>query len=154
MGRLFQISVAPKGGVPKLPVNEAFIHANGVAGDMQRNLKLHGGPLRAVCLFSLERIRALQVEGHPIRPGMTGENLTIEGLDWSLVGVGDRFVIGEVELEVTQFTVPCRNITAAFADGRFSRMSEDKFPGWSRVYAKVLRQGLVRRNDAFIRINT
>ena len=37
----------------------------------------HGGPERALCLFSLERILELQAEGHPIFPGAAGENITI-----------------------------------------------------------------------------
>jgi MOSC domain-containing protein YiiM len=51
-------------------------------GDKQRNLQHHGGPDRAIVLFSLEVVRALQEEGHPIATGTTGENLTVSGLDW------------------------------------------------------------------------
>ena len=58
-GRVVQLSVS-NGGVPKLPVPAARITENGLEGDAQRNLEVHGGPERAVCLFSMERIRALQ----------------------------------------------------------------------------------------------
>ncbi len=71
-----QISVSD-GGVPKLPVLEATVSDKGVDGDRQRNLKFHGGPDRAVCLYSLELIERLQDEGHPIDPGSSGENLTV-----------------------------------------------------------------------------
>ena len=80
-GRIVQISVSP-GGVPKRPVEPADVTAAGLAGDAQRDLEHHGGPDRALCLFSMELIRALQAEGHPIAPGHIGENLTVEGLDW------------------------------------------------------------------------
>ncbi|MGH6631118.1 MAG: hypothetical protein ACREB3_15430, partial [Burkholderiales bacterium] len=48
-----QISTS-NGGVPKLPVAEARIMVEGLVGDRQRNRAHHGGPDRAVCLFSLE----------------------------------------------------------------------------------------------------
>jgi hypothetical protein len=38
-------------------------------------------------LFSLELIRALQHEGHPIAPGTTGENLAASGIEWNRVMV-------------------------------------------------------------------
>ena len=69
MSHLIQISVNPQGGVPKYRVAETFISVEGVQGDKQRNRKFHGGPQRAVCLYSHELIRALQDEGHPIDCG-------------------------------------------------------------------------------------
>ena len=62
--RVFQINISD-GGVPKLPVQSVEVTADGLAGDRQRNLKYHGGPDRAVCLYSLERLLALQDQGHP-----------------------------------------------------------------------------------------
>jgi len=59
----------------------AEVTVGGVAGDAQREREFHGGPDRALCLFSMELIRTLQAEGHPIAPGQIGENLTVEGLE-------------------------------------------------------------------------
>lgn len=146
---LHQISVNPAGGVPKLAVPRARITTNGVSGDRQRNLEFHGGPDRAVCIFSLERIQSLQAEGHPILPGSTGENLTIAGLEWDKIVPGTRLRIGEeVELEVLSYTAPCKNIGESFIDGKFKRMSQKAHAGWSRVYARVLNEGDVRAGDA------
>ena len=39
-------------------------------------------------MFSDEIITLLQKEGHPIKPGSTGENLTIKGLDWTKMKEG------------------------------------------------------------------
>ncbi len=143
-----QISVSD-GGVPKRPVFEAKVTRYGVEGDRQRNLKFHGGPDRAVCLFSLELIERLQDEGHSIDAGLSGENLTLAGLDWEAVEPGVRLMIGpELELEVTSYTSPCAQNSGWFSDGDFSRISQKKNPGWSRVYAKVLREGVARPGDA------
>lgn len=93
-GRVAQINVNPAGGVPKHAVPRVEVTANGVRGDRQRDRRFHGDPTRGVSLFSLERIEALQVEGHSITPGSTGENLTIAGLDWSALQIGDRLRVG------------------------------------------------------------
>ena len=141
---LHQISISD-GGVPKLPVAEARLTVNGVAGDRQRNLEAHGGVDRAICLFSLEVIEALQAEGHSIRPGSSGENLTIAGLDWPKLLPGDRLRIGDtVLLEMTSYTSPCKYNAQWFANGDFSRISQKLHPGWSRLYARVLAEGVVR----------
>jgi MOSC domain-containing protein YiiM len=136
------------GGVPKLPVLEAKITQQGLDGDRQRNLKVHGGLDRAVCLFSLELIERLQDEGHSIDAGSSGENLTLAGLDWGLMRPGVRLTVGpDIELEVTSYTAPCSHNARWFRDEDYSRISQKKNPGWSRVYAKVLRGGTVRPGD-------
>jgi MOSC domain-containing protein YiiM len=148
LGRVVQVNVNPRGGVPKHAIEATEITTKGVAGDKQRDRRFHGGPQRAVSLFSIERIEALRAEGHPIAPGSTGENLTLAGVDWDAIKVGDRLRVGEwVELEITGYASPCSNIEASFADGAFKRMSQKLHPGWSRLYARVLAEGTVRAGD-------
>jgi len=147
-GKIMQINVSP-GGVPKRPVTEARVTELGLEGDAHRDLEHHGGPERALCLFALERIEALQREGHPIAPGAIGENVTVEGLDWSAVGPGSRMSLGpDVLIEVTRFTSPCFNIAKSFTAGDFARVAAKRHPGDSRVYARVLRTGTIRAGDA------
>lgn len=143
---LAQINVS-QGGVPKKAVQRVQIGSLGLAGDAH-TYEDHGGPERAVCLYALELIEALQAEGHPITPGAAGENLTTTGLDWSRVVPGVRLKIGQdVVLEVTRFTVPCKTIRAAFAADNYSRISQTEHPGWSRVYARVVQPGFVQTGD-------
>jgi MOSC domain-containing protein YiiM len=145
--RIVQISVS-SGGVPKRAIESARVTTEGVEGDAHRDLEHHGGPERAVCLYSMEAIRALIAEGHSVVPGALGENVTIEGLDWSAVAPGTRLRLGDaVLLEITRYTSPCFNIKAAFKDGEFARVSQKRHPGWSRVYARVLQSGAIRRGD-------
>jgi MOSC domain-containing protein YiiM len=143
-----QISVSD-GGVPKRPVFEARVGKTGVERDRQENLKFHGGPDRAVCLYSLELLERLQDEGHLIDVGLSGENLTIAGLEWNLVKPGSVLSVGpDLQLEVTSYAAPCNKNGRWFRDGDYQRISQEKHPGWSRVYAKVLREGVVRPGDA------
>lgn len=145
--RVFQIN-ASGGGVPKLAVQRAEITAGGITTDRQANLKHHGGPDRALCLYSLERILDLQAEGHPIYPGAAGENLTISGLDWSTVQPGEKLRVGnDVLVEIVSFTAPCGTINSYFAGGDPGRISQDVHPGWSRLYARVVSPGSISVGD-------
>ena len=146
-GRIVQISVSP-GGVPKTAVAWARVTAQGLEGDAHRDAEHHGGPERAVCLYAMEAIRILQTEGHQIVPGAIGENVTLEGLDWSAIVPGCHVLLGEtVLLQVTRYTTPCINITRTFKDGDYARVSQKRHPGWSRVYARVLATGSIRPGD-------
>jgi MOSC domain-containing protein YiiM len=140
-GRIFQLNRSD-GGVPKLAVREALVTQTGLEGDRQRDLRYHGGPERALCIFALERILELQGEGHPIFPGAVGENVTTVGLDWSLLAPGARLALGEeVVVEISSYTSPCKNIAASFLDGEFKRISQKVHPGDSRLYARIIRTG-------------
>jgi MOSC domain-containing protein YiiM len=138
------------GGVPKLPASQCRVTESGLEGDRHRDLRFHGGPIRAVCLYSLEIIQALQQEGHPIAPGTIGENLTVSGLDWSLMVPDVQLEVGDVQLQITKFVTPCANIAGSFRGGDFSRVDQKVNPGWSRVCARVVREGLVRVGDAVV----
>lgn len=143
-GRIFQLNTSP-GGVPKLAVREAEVTELGLYGDDHKFPDIHGGPERAVCLFSLERILELQQEGHPIFPGAVGENVTISGIDWNEVRPGAQLALGdEVRLEITSYTSPCNSIPESFLDGKYQRISQKLHPGYSRVYARVLQPGRIK----------
>lgn len=144
---VFQINISD-GGVPKLAIPSGEVNELGIIGDRQRNDKAHGGPKRALCLFSLDRITALQSEGHPIYPGSIGENLTIAGLEWDELVPGKRLRVGsDVVIEITSYTTPCKTIRDSFAGGEFAKVLQEENPGWSRLYARVLSTGSIRVGD-------
>ena len=148
-GVLHSINVSD-GGVPKQPRPWAHVRVNGIEGDRQEDRLFHGGPDRAVCLYSLDLIEALQGEGHSIAPGSIGENLTIHGLNWTEMRPDARIEVGEVLLEVTRATSPCHKIALSFEGGDFARVSQKVHPGWSRYYARVLREGIVSTGDRVV----
>ena len=135
------------GGVPKLPVDRVQVNLAGIEGDWQRDRRHHGGPDRALCLYSVDLIERLLAEGHPIFPGAIGENVTVGGIDWRLMIAGVRLTVGPVAIELTEFAVPCSTIAAAFIDRRIARVGEKANPGWSRIYARVLRAGSIAVGD-------
>jgi MOSC domain-containing protein YiiM len=143
---LHSINVS-NGGVPKTPRDSVRITVGGCVDDRQSNLRIHGGPSRAVCIYSYDLIRALRAEGHPIGPGTIGENLTLAGVDWSDVCSATIIEVAGVRLEVTKSAAPCRNIADSFLGGEITRVSEKRYPGSSRWYCRVLREGIVSVGD-------
>ena len=146
-GVVVSINVSPEGGVPKLPVRSAILRKEGVHGDKQNDLRHHGGPERAVSIYSMEMIEHLIGEGHPISQGSTGENITIRGLDWQLMKPGTVLRIGDACVEITTPATPCATIKESFKNGGFSRISEKHNPGSSRWYGRILTEALVELGD-------
>jgi MOSC domain-containing protein YiiM len=147
MPQVHKINVS-NGGVPKLPVDSAYVSVEGMEGDDQADKRHHGGPDQTLCLYSLEVIESLQLEGHPISPGNAGENLTISGLEWADVDEGQRYKVGDdLVFEVTFPATPCSKNAEWFIDRDFRRMSHEKHPGFSRWYARVIEPGKVTEGD-------
>jgi hypothetical protein len=93
-------------------------------------------------------IEALRDEGHPIAAGTTGENLTLTGFPWSAVEIGTRFVFeGGVQLEVSEWAVPCKQIAGSFQDDDPSRLHAQRYPGRARAYTRVAQPGAVREGE-------
>ena len=149
-GSVYSVNVRGSGGVPKQPVRASFVGFEGVEGDHNkfRSERRDGDPGRAVCIFSIERIRQLQREGHPIDVGTAGENFTIEGIDW-LVLEGDTIIeIGGAKIRLSEPCAPCSKIGGSFTDNNFTRVDHDKREGWSRWSAFVIEEGPVSVGDS------
>jgi len=148
-GTVVSVNVSPDGGVPKYPVDRAMVEEVGVSGDYNwfRSNKRAGDADRAVSIFSIENILALQSEGHPIEVGSTGENLTVKGIPWATLKVGMRLKAGDALLELSEPCAPCSKIGKSFIKNRFSRIDHDEEEGWSRWVARVVEPGLVETGD-------
>jgi len=141
-GTLVQLNVS-KGGMPKLPILFARVSVEGVAGDWQKNRTYHGGPKRAVCLFSEELYGWLRAEhGIDLTNGAVGENFTTRGIDLMSLNQGDRLRVGECLIERTAVRAPCRNLNKW--DGRLLSIIQGR-SGW---VAKVVEEGMVRPGDS------
>lgn len=136
-----------KTGILKMPVEEPVqVGELGLEGDVQVSKKHHGGPDQALYLYSAEDYAWFSEQvGRDLAPGTFGENLTLSGFGTSDVYIGDRFVVGEVLLEVTAPRIPCATFAARMNDTGFvKRFKEAERPG---VYVRVLRTGEVHAGD-------
>lgn len=144
---MLQVNVS-RGGLPKRAIERARVGRLGVEGDRHREVTVHGGPNRAVCLFGIEAIERLQAEGHPVEPGSVGENLTTSGVDWSTLPAGTRIRVGtDVLLELWLPALPCDTQRPNFLRGEIERIHHRRHPTDSRMYARVLAEGEVRAGD-------
>ncbi len=134
------------GGVPKASVDEVTVRHGGVVGDRQATRRHHGAPHQALCLWADEVIAGLAADGHPIGPGSAGENVTVAGLDWSVVTPGVVLAVGGVRCLVASYAVPCRQNAGWFSDRRFDRIHHRNGPV-SRVYATVVGPGTIEVGD-------
>ena len=115
----------------------------GLIGDTVCDKRYHGGADQAVYVYGGDDY-AWWTANHArgFEPGLFGDNLTIDGLSSTDVYVGDRFELGEVELEATAPRIPCANLG--------HRMSDSRFPGAFRkaarpgFYCRVLVAGEVK----------
>jgi MOSC domain-containing protein YiiM len=139
-GVLVQINISA-GGMPKLPVLLAHVSRDGVEGDRQRNRKYHGGPDRAVCLYSEELYAQLREHGVQVTNGDVGENFTTRGLDLSRLAKGDRLRVGDCTIEITNVRVPCSQLK------RWDVDLPELIVGRSGWVARVVEEGLVRPGD-------
>jgi MOSC domain-containing protein YiiM len=145
---IVQVSSSP-GGVPKLPMESAEVDTFGIKGDGHDSPLIHGGPERALCIWSMEVIEAINAEGHHLFAGAAGDNVTVRGLDWAEVVPGSFLKLGEsVVCMITGYTAPCKTNQRWFAGGDFNRMGQKQFPGSSRVYARIIEGGTIRPGDA------
>ncbi len=138
-GIVVSVNVSVAKGTAKQPVTTGSIVETGLFGDA------HAGHWdRQISLLSLEEIDSFQSRtGRKTSPGEFAENLTIQGLDLRKVALLDRFVIGEVELEVTHIGKKCHGTQCSI----FQEVGECVMPK-EGLFAKVIKPGRVAAGDA------
>ena len=133
-------------GIKKQPVvtRTLYLDTLNLAGDRQADLRVHGGPEKAVYAYPSEHLAAWSVEWErepPFGPGSFGENLTVAGWFEDDVRIGDVWAWGEALLQVAQPRYPCYKL--ALATGRPSIAKSFIALGRTGWYFRVLRPGEV-----------
>lgn len=137
MGKVIAICMSEKRGTQKKEVEEGmFIENFGIEGDAHA-----GNWHRQVSLISKEKIDAFKAKGAEISPGAFGENVIVEGYDFSSLPVGSRFFCGDVILEMTQIGKECHTHCQIY-----QKMGECIMPTQG-VFARVIRGGKIRVGD-------
>ncbi len=125
----------PSGFVKHAVEGRVRVGPLGLAGDTQADLRVHGGPAKAVYGYGVDcyAIWRAEMPAHAalFGPGGTGENLSISGLAEADVCVGDLVAVGSTRLRVTQPRTPCFKFALRFADARMPRaMARNGLCGW------------------------
>ena len=150
-GRPRQISVRRgrplMSAIGKSPVDgRVRVEGVNVAGDEQADRRVHGGRDKAVYAYASEDTAFWEAElGRELGPGAFGENLTTEGVDVSGAVIGERWRIGDVELEVAQPRLPCAKLGIRLGDPMMvRRFGEARRPG---AYLRIVREGELGAGD-------
>ena len=140
-------------GIYKEPVaGRVPLRRTNLDGDRQADLRVHGGPDKAVYAYPSEYYELWSRERPEllVRPGAFGENLTTDGLVDDDVSVGDRFRIGTAELVVTQPRLPCFKLGIKM--GRDEFVLEFLERGLLGFYFAVVREGEVAAGDPIVEL--
>ena len=134
-------------GGQKQPVSWARLQRTGFEGDGQADLKNHGGPGKAACVYSFDHYSYWeQVLGETLSPGAFSENLTIAGLHEKDVCIGDVFRIGAALVQISQPRQPCSKLAGKRARKDLPDLIHAN--GLSGFYFRTLEEGLVHSGDA------
>jgi MOSC domain-containing protein YiiM len=131
-------------GIFKEPIAGSVVVGRlGLAGDVQADPRVHGGPRKAVYVYPFEHYEFWQSEfsARELTPGAFGENLTTIGVLEEDVREGDRLKIGTAVFEMTTPRLPCFKLALKFGD---PRMIERFFAaGRSGFYLSVVEEGII-----------
>jgi MOSC domain-containing protein YiiM len=126
----------------KEPVHgRVWAGTEGLSGDVQVFRRGHGGPERALLLYSFEHYPSWRGEWgtKDLGPGGFGENLTVSGLDERTTCVGDLWRLGTVRLEISGPRTPCLNLVRRHRRPELiDRVIATGRGGW---YARVATEG-------------
>jgi MOSC domain-containing protein YiiM len=136
----------------KSPVaGRVAVRRHNIDGDRQSDLKVHGGPYKAVYCYPVEHYGYWkeQLPDMDLPYGVFGENLTTEGITEDAVSIGDRFRVGSALLQVTQPRMPCFKLGIRF--GLATMVKRFWQSGRSGIYFSVLEEGDAAAGDAIER---
>jgi MOSC domain-containing protein YiiM len=138
-------------GIFKRPVSgRVRVKTLNLDGDRQADLKVHGGPDKAVYAYPSEHYALWQRELRRDLSewGAFGENLTVEGCIEETISVGDQIGIGTAIFQVTQPRLPCFKLAAKFQrDDIIKRMLDSRRTGF---YLRVLQEGWIQSGDSLL----
>ena len=132
----------------KHPVLEAVAGPLGLAGDEQADLSNHGGPDKALCVYSYDHYAYWErTLGKALTPAAFSENLTVSGLRETEISLGDILRAGEALVQVTYPRTPCSKLARKLRRKDLPVLIHAN--GFSGFYLRVLEPGCIAAGDAF-----
>ena len=135
-------------GIYKSPVDgRVRLAPHNLAGDAQADLTVHGGPDKAVCVYSADHFPLWREElsAAECGPGSFGENFSVEGQRETTVCIGDTYQVGTAVVQVSQPRAPCWKLGRRWNRVDMPRLVvQSGRTGW---YLRVLEAGEVGRGD-------
>lgn len=125
------------------------VNALGIEGDVQVDLRFHGGPDKALYVYPDAHYRYWQqrLNKSRLEDSQFGENLNVSEFDDAAICIGDRYQLGSTIVEVTQPRIPCFKLGL--------RLQDESFPanfleaGRLGFYLRVEQTGEIKLGDSF-----
>jgi MOSC domain-containing protein YiiM len=126
----------------------------GLEGDEQADPSVHGGRSKAVYAYPSEHhafwrtVRAqarVSLWDEPLKPGLFGENLLLEGLTEDRLWIGDRLRLPGCVLAVSEPRFPCFKFAAAMGFPQAVKLMVQS--GYCGTYLAVIEPGTVAAGD-------
>ena len=135
----------------KKPVNKKLkVQKSGIEGDMQADLKAHGGINKAVYAYSYTHYKywgELLNNDFSNDYGLIGENLTVDDFNEKEFFIGDEFKISDAIFKITQPRIPCYKLSIKMNKKDFVEYFIDY--NHLGMYMSVLKQGKIKKGDNF-----
>jgi len=136
--KIVSLNISEKKGTIKTPRKEIRLTPEGIAGDAHAG-KWH----RQISLLADESIKGFESElGRSINHGEFAENITTLGFPVHKTKPFDRFVCGEVEMEVTQIGKKCHGDNCEI----FQQTGKCVMPT-EGIFCRVLNTGKLKEGD-------
>ena len=139
----------------KKPVsNKVTVSSQGIEGDRQADLTVHGGYDKAVYAYSYTHYQTWseKLNSDFKDYGLVGENLTIDDFDEDKINIGDQFKINECLLQVSQPRIPCYKIGIKLNSREFPKMFSQS--GLLGSYLRVIHDGEISTGDAIHKVHS
>ncbi|MFC5467584.1 MOSC domain-containing protein [Cohnella suwonensis] len=135
-------------GIYKTTVDRPLaLSALGLDGDEQADLVNHGGPDKAICVYSLEHYphweKVLSAE---LPLGAFGENFTVGNLSERDIRIGDVFRVGTAVVQVSQPRQPCWKLAMKWGLEELPMLVTET--GATGFYFRVLTPGTIQPSDS------
>ena len=119
-----------------------YLSETNLTGDGQADLVHHGGPDRALLLYSAKHYPEWEDRfGRALNYGSFGENFTVSSVTELDVCLGDIWECNDITIEVSQPRLPCFKLARRLdMPGLNVEVVKNRMGGW---YARALKQGLV-----------
>lgn len=137
MGKVIAVCISEKRGIQKKNIMKAnFIENFGIENDA------HAGDWhRQVSLLSYEKIDEFNKKGANVIDGAFGENLVVEGIEFTKLPISTILRCNDVVLEITQIGKECHNHCEIY-----KKMGDCIMPR-NGVFARVIKGGRIERGD-------
>jgi molybdopterin adenylyltransferase len=138
---ILSVNISKKKGTVKNPVTQIGLTQQGVEGDA------HAGDWsRQVSLLGTESIRKFEKDaGRKIKYGEFAENITTEGIELWKLNPLDKFLCGDIELEITQIGKECHGRSCAI----FKEVGDCVMPK-EGIFCRVINGGILKPGMEFI----